>query len=279
VALLCSVAFWTWLWGPLGLVLATPLTVCPVVFAKYVPEMEFVSILASDEPVLETTVGLYQRLVAGDEDEAGDIVEAYMSEHSPDEVFDGLLVPVVVAARRDRVRGRISEDDEDFILRATRDLVEEAASRRPSPPAANEGTTRVRLLGCPARAEADEVALHMLGALVDPARVEVEILSAAMLSSEILARVERTRPAIVCLAALPPGGLAQARYRCKRLRALQPDLKIVVGRWGAADDGGENWDLLRSAGADHVGATLLATRDHVAQLITLAPTDLAVTAA
>ncbi|HEX2227052.1 MAG TPA: AI-2E family transporter, partial [Candidatus Binatia bacterium] len=74
VALLIAIAFWTWLWGPIGLLMATPLTVCLVVLGKYVPQLEFISVLMSDEPVAESDIIFYQRLLAGDKDEAAQIV-------------------------------------------------------------------------------------------------------------------------------------------------------------------------------------------------------------
>src|SRR5205807_7212787 len=70
VALLVAAAFWTWLWGPIGLILSTPLTACLVVLGKYVPQLEFFNVLLGDEPVLDTELTYYQRLLARDEDEA-----------------------------------------------------------------------------------------------------------------------------------------------------------------------------------------------------------------
>ena len=83
VALLVAVAFWSWLWGPLGLLMATPLTVCLTVIGKYVPGLEFVSTLISDEPVLAADVSYYQRLLAGDKAEAIDIIERHLEESRP----------------------------------------------------------------------------------------------------------------------------------------------------------------------------------------------------
>lgn len=102
VALLVAVAFWTWLWGPLGLLLATPLTVCLVVLGKYVPHMEFIGVLMGDEPVMEADVNYYQRLLAKDQDEAAAIVEEYLRTHPVEQVYDDLLVAALSHAKRDR---------------------------------------------------------------------------------------------------------------------------------------------------------------------------------
>jgi predicted PurR-regulated permease PerM len=269
VALLVAIAVWTWLWGPVGLVLATPMTVCLLVVAKYMPEMDFVAVLVGDEPALAPPVAYYQRLLAGDREEAGEIVREFLENNPVEHLYDALLVPALVTARRDLTRGRLSDDAMAFIVRATYEVMEEVV---PDEPRGGEDATRVRLLGCPARDKADEVALEMLRCLVDPARFEVDIASADVLTSEVLAMAEATRPSVICLSSLPPGGLAQARYLCKRLRARHPDVKIVVGRWGHRDDlGAEHGDVLIAVGADHVSTSLLEARDHLAQLAALEP--------
>lgn len=274
VALLVAIAVWTWLWGPLGLVLATPMTVCLLVVAKYIPEMDFLAILVSDEPALAPPVAYYQRLLAEDRDEAQQIVEEFLEGHPADQLYDGLLVPALVVGRRDHARGRLSADEMAFIARATGEILDEAV-----PDQSGRAAGALHVLGCPTRDKADEVALAMLRRLVDPERVEVELASADVLTSEVVAMVETTRPALICLSSLPPGGLAQTRYLCKRLRARYPDVKIVVGRWGQRDDlGGEHTDALRSAGADHVSASLLETRDYLAQVASLQPAPVAAAA-
>jgi predicted PurR-regulated permease PerM len=278
VALLVAVAFWTWLWGPVGLVLATPLTVCLLVLAKYTPEMDFLAILVGDEPALKTSVTYYQRLIAEDLDEASDIVEEFVKTHPAETVYDELLVPALVCAKRDRTRGRLSEDGEAFIVRATREIVEDLGRRdRPGEPSGGaDAPAGVRVLGCPARDAADEMALTMFRQLLEPGRVEMELVSTEVLSSEVVALVETARPDIICVSALPPGGLAHARYLCKRLRARYPEVKILVCRWGVPADHGENWDVLLSAGADHVSGRLLETRDHLSRIAALAPSSRAV---
>jgi hypothetical protein len=91
----------------------------------------------------------------------------------------------------------------------------------------------------------------------------VEVLSLEMLSAELVALAGEKEPAVVCIAAVPPGGLAHTRYLCKRLRARLPHAKIVVGRWGLKANVEQNQEQLREAGADQVDTTLLETRDHL----------------
>lgn len=269
VALIVAIAFWAWLWGAIGLILATPLTVCLVVLAKYAPALDFVSLLIGDEPALPASAGFYQRLLARDEDEAEDIVEARLAAGPPEMAWDGVVLPALVQARRDLVHGRLDAEDERFILASMKALIGETRTRSGAaaePPA--PVTRPLTILGCPARDEGDAVALEMFRQLASPALFGVEVVPTGLLSSELVARVTEEQPPLIVLAALPPGGLARTRYLLKRLRACCPATRILVGRWGAVEDTAEQRRGLVEAGADEVADTLTATRD---QLLALSP--------
>jgi hypothetical protein len=104
----------------------------------------------------------------------------------------------------------------------------------------------------------------MFRQLLDCTKYEIEIMSDAMLTAEVVARIGEKSPAMICIAAVPPGGLAQTRYLCKRLRARFPNLKIAVGRWGIG--GSEDSNSIVLAGADKVGTTMIETREQIIQL-------------
>jgi AI-2E family transporter len=260
VPLLVMIAFWTWLWGPIGLILATPLTVCLVVFAKHVPQLEFIGVLLSDEPVMETKIGYYQRLLAMDQDEALEILEDYLSTHSREQVYDEVLIPALSYAKADLRQNKISEREGQFIFNATREILDYLASGDLKFPASSENgapsasverpVRKIHIVGCPAHDEADEVALLMFRQLLDSTPYDVEVLSASILASEMTDAVAEKKPPLVCISALRPGGLVQARYLCKRLRALSPSVKIVVGRWSGAGELDDSGNSLLSAGAD-----------------------------
>jgi predicted PurR-regulated permease PerM len=282
VALLCSIAFWAWLWGPIGLLLATPLTVCLVVFAKHVPGMEFVGILMADAPPIAPPAAYYQRLLAMDRAEAARIVSEYAKDRTPEAVYDDLILPALAHARRDRRHGLVPETVERYIWATTGELVDELHARRRSEAAVGaeadsvapsaHAPHRVHVLGCPVHDEADLLGLEMLRHLVDPARWKIELCSPQLLASEVIALVEETRPAAVCIGALPASrGGTHTRYLCKRLRARFPDLRIIVGRWGLRGPAGPVRRHLEAAGADLVGLTLVETRGHLQQVHGLAP--------
>jgi predicted PurR-regulated permease PerM len=271
VALLVSAAFWAFLWGPIGMVLSSPLTVCLVVLGKYVPALNFLDVLLGDEPALEPDVSYYQRLLARDHDEAAQLVLAQVKAGPAERVYDDLLVPALNHMRRDRDRDDLTEADERFIHAVTAEIIEDLDEQHAAQPrdgdAAEEARPpelpRVPILGCPARDQSDYLGLQMLRQLLGPARWDMEIGSAEILTAELLDRVAKHEAAVVCIGALPPGGLAHTRYLCKRLRARFPDVKIVVGRWGLKGGVEQNREQLREVGADLVATTLLETRDQL----------------
>lgn len=270
VAMIVAAAFWTFLWGPIGLLLSGPLTVCLVVLGKHVPHLEFFAVLLGDAPALDADVSFYQRLLARDQDEAARLVRAHAKASPREQVYDELLVPALVYTTRDREREVLTETDEQFIHQATLEVLEdlaelhsaaaiEAAEER-SIGGARALPAKVHILACPARDHADTLALEMLRQLLNPAEWDMEVTVLETLTSELVAQVTTERSALICIGALPPGGLTHTRYLCKRLRARHPDLKIIVGRWGLKDDVELNREQLQEVGADLMATTLLETR-------------------
>jgi hypothetical protein len=252
--------------------MATPLTVCLIVLGKHLPSLGFIGVLMGDRPVIEAKARYYQRLLARDQDEAIDIIEAYVSTNGRESVYDAVLLPALYYAKQDRDRDLLSEGDAQFVGRATREILDVLAHDAPAPAERGAGDlpgttdTRIRILGCPARDEADVVALAMVRSLLDPSRFRMEVGRARMLVAEVVAGIEQDCPALVCIGAVAPGGLSQARHLCKRLRAQCPELKIVVGRWGLHDEMGADREQLLAAGADHVETTVLDTQRALGQL-------------
>jgi predicted PurR-regulated permease PerM/methylmalonyl-CoA mutase cobalamin-binding subunit len=267
VALLISAALWAFLWGPIGLVLSGPLTVCLVVLGRYVPRLAFLDVLLGDQPALAAHISYYQRLLARDPDEAEKLVRERAKVAPPEEVFDALLVPALTLMKGDLERGDLSEADEEFVIRATREIIADLGDRQaaaaPSRLPPDHPVTKARLLACAAGADADLLGGEMLTALLDPSKWDVEILGPDSLTSEVLAEAAENTSAVICVGSLPPGGLAHTRYLCKRLRARFPGVKIVVGRWGLQGDVEENREPLLEAGADLVVTTLAETRDQL----------------
>jgi hypothetical protein len=260
VALLVSATFWTWVWGPLGLVLSVPLTVVLAVLGKHIPQFEPLGVLLSDEPALAPYVSFYQRLLAGDVDEAASLLEEQLGGADRVAIYDQFVVPALAMAERDRYQGILEETDQQFVWRTTRDLIDENA---PEPPA--EGERRIYVLGCPAQDLADELALTMLSHVIPP-QCELVPTSSALLVAEVLSSLAARPPDAVCISALGPGGASHVRYLVKRIRQEHPQLRILVGRWGYNGDEERMVKTLKSRGATHVVTTLSEASDYIERL-------------
>jgi predicted PurR-regulated permease PerM len=277
VALLASVAFWTWLWGPLGLLMATPLTVCLVVLGKHVPGLEFVGTLMADTPALAPEHGYYQRLLARDQAEAADLIELHIKSEPHRSVYDALLLPALNYAERDRLEQRLSLEEETAVIDATRELLSDAAESirclNPAPPEAPDHPPLpgprepLRLLGYAANGVADELALAMLAHVLDDLPIAVEITGTRMQASELVSLVHERGFSVVCIADLPPSPPSKTRYLVKRLRAALPEVRILVGRWAPSALADESTQVLRDTGANLVASTLLESRIYLAGLV------------
>jgi len=284
VALLVAAVFWAWLWGPIGLLLSTPLTVCLVVMGQYVSGLELFTVMLGDEPPLDPPIRFYQRLLARDPDEALDLVEEEARSKPPEQIYDALLLPALVLANRDREYAALPPEDARDLFRELRRIIEDVPTQKCTAAEGGEGPdgngrgTRDRaatgesghagvVLGCPAEDDADELILEMLRQLIEPCEVRLEILSAETLAAEVLERVGEEEPAVVCIATLPPNGLSNVRYLCKRLRAHFPELKIMVIRLGRIENAEKTRQRLLAAGADVVTTSLLETRSQLLPLV------------
>jgi len=263
IAVLVSAVFWTWLWGPVGLLLSTPLTVILVVIGKYVPQLQFLDIILGDEPVLEPPVRIYQRLLALDAEEAADLAREYLKSRPIEEVFGQILLPALALAEQDRHSGNLDAEREAFVRQNMRDLVEELSELnrerlREGPKRANEGEKQAALAahgsaeenghfvlpkGCtvnvvclPAHDESDEIAGKMLAELLADRGYCAFAASNDRLASEMMGIVESRKAHLVVISALPPAATAHARYLCKRLHASSPEINMIVGLWTANGD-------------------------------------------
>ncbi len=253
VAVLVAAVFWTWLWGVVGLLLATPLTVCLLVIGKHVPQFSFLDILLGNEPVFEPMRRVYQRLVAGDQEEAAELVEAYCEELTLVEVYDTMLLSALVTAETHWRRGEFSEDRHQHIVQSVKEIIEEQGERRQemlatrgaenSIPAngdsrladATEGSV-LSVICLPARNTADEIAGTMLSQLVDMPGCRVESAPVASAASELIELIRQRHPQVICISAMPPAAMMHARALCRHLRGHVPEGNLVVGLWHSPDD-------------------------------------------
>jgi predicted PurR-regulated permease PerM len=284
LAVIVSAVFWAWVWGPVGLVLATPLTVVLVVIGKHVPQLHFLHVLLGEESGVDPGVRVYQRLLAMNQSDLSDITERALAEQkSFVQVCDTILIPALGMAEFDRHHGALQDFREQFIERAMREIIEDLgeqsraihakllASPTPGEPAretSSPAAASLRVLCIPAKNELDQIVALMLCQALGNVGIACQVASVDALASEKAERVDEHRSDIVCISALPPSGLVQARYLCKRLRVRFPDLEIVVGLWGSDLAPAAGLESLRIPGPCVFATTLAEARDQIQKLVT-----------
>jgi predicted PurR-regulated permease PerM len=268
IALIIAAVFWTWLWGPIGLVLAVPLTVCLAVMGRHVPKLQFLSVLLSEEQALAPHEECYHRLLAFGLDEANDFAEAYVKTNSLTSLYDSVLIPTVTLAEMDAQRDELDAEHRSAIHHHIHDLIEDLGSAPPSKsqleadktvaehtPFPLSGPT-CRVLCVPARAHRDELAGAMLVQLLRQQDFDAENASAVLSSGELVEMGAKSDPEAICISVVAPSTLIHARYLSAKLRAQLPHVKIVVGIWGATENMAGAGERLRSSGADEVVVSL-----------------------
>ncbi len=241
LALLVSSVFWAVLWGPAGLILSTPLTVCVVVLGRYVPCLSFLHILLGDESVLAAEAQIYQRLLAMDQLEAQSVLAQIQPGKPLVELYDSVLIPALSMAEQDRHKGAIDAAREEFLFLSNNEMVVEFSEYpRPDVEAPTDAAENLnhRVLCLPAYDRADEITAAMLA---PDSRTKKGIRNPGSFPlgpslNECLASIESSDGDIVCISALPPYAFAPARAMCKQIRERFPKLKVVVCVWGFSGD-------------------------------------------
>jgi predicted PurR-regulated permease PerM len=278
LGLLVAAMFWTWLWGTLGLLLSTPLTVCLAVLGKYVPSLWFFAAILKEEADLDHDVRFYQRLLALDRDGAVAVLTGVLKQTPRVEVFDKVLVPALARAEHDFARGELDETMQAFVwgvvgevldgLEGTPDFSLEAVALSTGGRTDANGLELVSeplpILGLVADDTSDALVLRMLDQLLTASGCIMEIIKDTDSSLEVVERVADQSPKLVIVSHLPPEGSTLARYLVRRLRAQFAELPIVVGRWGGETDGSARAvERMVEVGASRVLVSLFDARAHV----------------
>jgi predicted PurR-regulated permease PerM len=248
IALLVAAAFWTWLWGPIGLLLAIPVTVCLVVMGKYIPQLAFLYTLLGDQPVLAPHERLYQRLLASNRDDADELLEEAARTQSRGEVCETIILPALQLAEDDHDRGILPDAKRMLIFEHIEQWADDfiAVEHVPLAPPGNPtspsfGTT---VLCVPAEDRADQISSKLLTSLL----LEHGIKARTALNGW----EDEAKPDAVVISALPPDAVTAARRTCRALRQRWHDVPILVGLWSAAGDPERARRRLESIGANSV---------------------------
>ena len=265
VAVIVAAIFWTWLWGPIGLILSTPLTLCLVVLGRHVERLEFIDVLFGDRPALTPVESFYQRLLAGDGDELLEQAERLRKERALSSYYDSVAIPGLRLALADRRRGVLSRARLKELGEAAQNLVEELAGyddRDPDPEtveapaepiAPSLAERRLPSAEAPPAEPAAELAASLpVACIAGPVPIDAAV--AAMLC-QLLAKhgvATSDEPAgadeITCLVQLPSGRASRRlRAEADRWRRRRPATALVYGLAAVPGPQGENFASLRDA--------------------------------
>jgi predicted PurR-regulated permease PerM len=264
-ALLVSALFWIWVWGPVGLLLSTPLTVCFAVLGRNVRSLRFLAVIFAEEPALTPHVRFYQRLLARDEDEARKLVESKREELGDVGVIEGVLMPALLLVAEHRASSEITEEDAVFVLEVMDEIVQRMAPVDDSP-------TVAPVIGLAARTPEDQTALELLRAAVGSKAMT--LIPADLSADEALAEAIEQRPLAVCIGAISPARNAEVRNYCRRLRNAVPETKIIMLRRAIEADIERSQTRLHEAGADVIVGSARDAIEAIERLLPAAPAPL-----
>ena len=242
MSVIVAAIFWTWMWGPVGLILSTPLTLCLVVVGRHVKSLEFFDILLGDRPALSDVDRFYQRVLANDADEALDQAESVLAKRPLVDYYDAVVLPALRRAAIDAGRGSISRaraaEMSAFVLTIVGELdgrVDAQAAGRADAPAVPAPTgPPVACVG--ARGPFDDVVSAMLAQLLMRRGVASRAIPHAAASRDAVAHLDLSGVAVLAVSCLDlEGAPAHLRYLIRRLRERAPQAALVAGLWDAGD--------------------------------------------
>jgi predicted PurR-regulated permease PerM/methylmalonyl-CoA mutase cobalamin-binding subunit len=255
VAILVSAIFWTVVWGPVGLVLATPLTVCLTAVGRYSPQLEYLNIVFGDDPVLAPEVIFYQRLLALDQHEAMTMLETLARDKPLIGVFDEIVIPALFMAERDRRTGQLDAKREDFIVQSINEFVTEL-QEADTAPLANRELRPTRVFCIPAHDTADEIAAAMCAHFLTQEGFPAISFPVTDSPGELIRSLSIQPEDVVCISAVPPFAASSAKKVARDIAKSGVTPIMVAGLWNYSTPDSPRIERLRKSMSLVVATTL-----------------------
>jgi predicted PurR-regulated permease PerM len=275
IAVLVAATFWAWLWGPVGLVLAVPLTVILVVLGRHVDALKFFDILLGDKPALSEAEGFYQRMLARDPIEAVEQAKSYMTTHSLVGYCDEVVRPALMLAQKDVERGILEDNKKVHIRETVESLSDDIAHEHWLARAEADASTTASAAKLPfldpdqlapawrsskpllvigARSELDQAAAAIFSTLVEMHGVPARVERAEMLKACNIADMDLSGVALMCVSCVDMKTPAHIHFAARRLKSRAPHAKLLLGLWSAKEDDA-GIKLKEAVGADDFART------------------------
>ena len=286
LAIIVAAILWTWLWGPLGLLLSTPLTVCLVVLGRHVPSFEFLDVMFGNKPVLQPHQQLYQRLLAGDPDEATDRAEEFLQDHDLIAFYESVALPALTLGEIDRARGVMSTERRQRIADSALALVdnlEEYAIKEPeadetaeapaeeevvtsgegeaaqevSPEVLPDGTGKV-VVCVGGRGSLDNAAVAMLAQVLNAQGASTRTVDHLAMDPSRIRDLDLAGAHSVVIGFLNVHSTVHARYMVRRIKRARTSLRVGVVFWMQSEEAVDDAKLTATIGSDFVAHNMWA---------------------
>jgi predicted PurR-regulated permease PerM len=274
LAVVVSAGFWTFVWGPVGLLLSTPLTMCLVVLGRHVDQLRFLDVMLGDAPPMAPEESFYLRMLAGNSDEAAEQAEAFLSEHTLPSYFDEVAVRGLALAQLDVNRGALAEEGRKRVAKTVEIFVDNLAMHE-DPEAREAGNVSLEVpenwqhkpvLCVAGRSVLDHAAANLLSHLLERQGIGTRIASFEEVSPSTIHDLTCDGVRAICVSYLEPGNPKNARYLARRLRRRMPGLPLIAGFWSVIEDDTHYLDSFEATECDFLANNL---RQAVEQVITL----------
>jgi predicted PurR-regulated permease PerM len=257
IAIIIAATFWAWLWGPVGLVLATPLTVILVVLGRHVEALKFFDVLLGDEPALSESQVFYHRMLSNDPVEVVEHAKVYMAEHSLSRYCDQVARPALALAHKDVERGLLGADKLETFRAGVEglfaDIVHEYRVLRGEMDGGRQAQTQTLptlrpdelieawsseapLISIGTHSHLDGAAASMVAMLAKSHGVRARVLLPSMLSAVNLENLDLSDAALICLSYFDFKTLTRMQFAARRARGKAPHAKLMLGLWTASDE-------------------------------------------
>ncbi len=285
IAIILAAIIWTWLWGPMGLLLSTPLTVCLVVLGRHVPQFAFLNVLLGSEAALTPEEKLHQRLLAADPDEATELAEGFLKDQSLETFYQQIAITTLVTIERDRAAGLLDDRRQQMVAHGMFTVIENLSdhedvvptegaeaedqppgAKRTIPPSVNPQIDDRSILCVGARGSLDDVAAAILAQLLRRRGIGARELTSNDVMPETLSRVDMTGVSIAVLAYMNEDSISHAKYLIRRLRRRAPNIKVIVGFLSMTIDQVAKRRVVDETRADLVTVSLTDAIDQVTTL-------------
>jgi predicted PurR-regulated permease PerM len=278
MSVIVAAVFWTWIWGPVGLILSTPLTLCLIVMGRHVKSLEFFDVMLGDRPALSEVNRFYQRTLANDPDEALAQAEKMLADRSLVDYYDSVVLPALKLAAADEARGTISRqraaEMTRSILAVIGDLNEHADAKPPggSTPTPVRTTVSERVACVAGRGPFDDVVSAMVAQLLAQRGVAARRVPHAFASREMIGQLDLSAVEAVTVAYLElTEAPAQLRYLIRRLRQRAPHAPLIAGLWAEGEAVLTDPKMQAALGADRYVGSLREAIDASLAALEAAP--------